>query len=135
MSIRNSSFEGKRGRSCIRIEDSANITLDNCNMGGGPFADVPWSAAGMWNARIAQAALSIVWSIFALASMMIAHRLRFRAAWVGGAALLAVVVGKLFFVDLSQVGGVERIVSFMGVGVLLLIIGYVAPVPPRQESA
>ncbi|HSC98280.1 MAG TPA: DUF2339 domain-containing protein [Casimicrobiaceae bacterium] len=99
------------------------------------WADVPWSAAGIWNARIAQAALSIVWSIFALASMMIAHRLRFRAAWVGGAALLAVVVGKLFFVDLSQVGGVERIVSFMGVGVLLLIIGYVAPVPPRQESA
>jgi uncharacterized membrane protein len=54
---------------------------------------------------------------------------------VAGAALLAVVVVKLFFVDLSQVGGVERIVSFMGVGVLLLVIGYVAPVPPRQEAA
>ena len=55
-------------------------------------------------------------------------------AWVAGAALLAVVVAKLFFVDLSQVGGVERIVSFMGVGVLLLVIGYMAPVPPRRES-
>jgi len=26
-------------------------------------------------------------------------------------------------------------VSFMGVGVLLLIIGYMAPVPPRRELA
>jgi uncharacterized membrane protein len=67
--------------------------------------------------------------------MLIANRLKYRAAWIGGAALLAVVVVKLFVVDLSQVGGVERIVSFIGVGVLLLIIGYVAPVPPRREPA
>ena len=84
---------------------------------------------------VVQAALSIVWSVFALAAMVVAHRRHYRAAWVAGAALLGVVVVKLFFVDLSQVGGVERIVSFMGVGVLLLVIGYVAPVPPRREAA
>lgn len=97
------------------------------------FADVPWTAGAMWASRIVQATLSLVWSVFALAAMVVANRRRYRAAWVAGAALLAVVVAKLFFVDLSQVGGVERIVSFMGVGVLLLIIGYVAPVPPRKE--
>jgi len=97
------------------------------------FADVPWTAGAMWASRIVQATLSLVWSVFALAAMVVANRRRYRAAWVAGAALLAVVVAKLFFVDLSQVGGVERIVSFMGVGVLLLIIGYVAPVPPRRE--
>ena len=99
------------------------------------WADVPWHVGAMWTSRIVQAALSIVWSVFALAAMVVAHRRHYRAAWVAGAALLAVVVVKLFFVDLSQVGGVERIVSFMGVGVLLLVIGYVAPVPPRQETA
>ena len=99
------------------------------------FADVPWHFGAMWTSRIVQAALSLVWSVFALAAMVVAHRRHYRAAWVAGAALLAVVVVKLFFVDLSQVGGVERIVSFMGVGVLLLVIGYVAPVPPRQEAA
>ena len=98
------------------------------------WADVPWSAAGMWASRTVQAALSIVWSVFALAAMVIAHRRRYRQAWVAGAALLAVVVAKLFLVDLSQVGGVERIVSFIGVGVLLLVIGYMAPVPPRREA-
>jgi uncharacterized membrane protein len=98
------------------------------------WADVPWSLAGLWASRTVQAALSLVWSLFALAAMVIANRRRYRVAWVAGAALLAVVVAKLFFVDLSQVGGVERIVSFMGVGVLLLIVGYMAPVPPRQEA-
>jgi uncharacterized membrane protein len=46
---------------------------------------------------------------------------------------MAVVVGKLFIVDLSQVGTVERIVSFIVVGLLMLVIGYFSPVPPRQE--
>ena len=47
---------------------------------------------------------------------------------------MAVVVIKLFFVDLSNVGGIERIVSFIGVGVLMLVIGYVSPVPPAAAG-
>jgi len=56
--------------------------------------------------------------------------------WLIGAALIAVVVAKLFFVELSNRGGLARIVSFIGVGVLLLVVGYFAPLPPkRPESA
>ncbi len=43
---------------------------------------------------------------------------------------MAIVVAKLFFVDLSNVGGIERIVSFIGVGLLMLVVGYFSPVPP-----
>lgn len=98
------------------------------------LADVPWSLAPLWASRVVQSALSIVWSLFALAAMVVANRRGYRIAWVAGAALLGVVVAKLFAVDLSQVGGVERIVSFIGVGGLLLVVGYMAPVPPRQEA-
>ena len=52
----------------------------------------------------------------------------------GGAVLMAVVVAKLFLVDLSGAGTVERIVSFIGVGVLMLVIGYLSPVPPKEEA-
>ena len=48
---------------------------------------------------------------------------------------MGVVVAKLFLVDLSHVGGIERIVSFIAVGVLMLVIGYFSPVPPRKEAA
>jgi uncharacterized membrane protein len=43
-------------------------------------------------------------------------------------------VAKLFFVELSNRGGLERIISFIGVGVLLLVVGYFAPLPPRQTA-
>ena len=57
-----------------------------------------------------------------------------RGVWITGATLMAVVVLKLFFIDLSNVGGMERIVSFIAVGVLMLVIGYFSPVPPRTAA-
>ena len=84
---------------------------------------------------LVQTALSIFWTVLALAAMAFATHRSIRALWFAGAALMAVVVAKLFLVDLSNVGGVERIVSFIGVGVLMLVIGYFAPVPPKAERA
>jgi uncharacterized membrane protein len=66
--------------------------------------------------------------------MVVATRLRIRRLWIVGGSLMAVVVAKLFLLDLSNIGGVERIVSFIGVGVLMLLIGYLSPVPPRTEE-
>jgi uncharacterized membrane protein len=47
---------------------------------------------------------------------------------------MIVVVAKLFLVDLSNVGTVARIASFISVGVLLLVTGYFAPLPPKANS-
>jgi uncharacterized membrane protein len=66
--------------------------------------------------------------------MLVAGRRRNRLVWLVGAALLAVVIAKLFLVDLSKVGSVERIVSFVGVGLLMLIVGYFSPLPPAREA-
>jgi drug/metabolite transporter (DMT)-like permease len=48
--------------------------------------------------------------------------------------VLAAVVVKLFAVDLAGVGTVGRIVSFLGVGLLMLLIGYLSPVPPQARE-
>jgi len=48
--------------------------------------------------------------------------------------LLGIVVLKLFFVELADRDGLFRIVSFIGVGALLLLVGYFAPVPPAASS-
>jgi uncharacterized membrane protein len=58
-------------------------------------------------------------------------RRQYRAAWLAGAGFMALVVVKLFLVDLGNTGTVERIVSFIGIGALLLVVGYFAPAPPR----
>jgi uncharacterized membrane protein len=55
--------------------------------------------------------------------------------WLAGAGLMAAVVGKLLLVDLSSAGTIERIVSFVGVGLLMLVIGYLAPAPPKEGAS
>ncbi len=96
--------------------------------------DVPYTAHALWRSTLVQAVLSLLWSSIALATMVYANRRQWRAPWMASATLLGVVVAKLFAVELSQVGTVTRIVSFIGVGLLLLLIGYLAPVPPRRPE-
>ena len=98
------------------------------------WAGVPLPLDAMLQSMLVQAALSIFWTVLALAAMATATRLRIRALWITGASLMAVVVVKLLVVDLSNIGGIERIVSFIGVGLLMLLIGYFSPVPPRKEA-
>ena len=45
----------------------------------------------------------------------------------------AIVVAKLLFIDFAHLAGLERIASFIGVGLLMLAIGYLAPVPPKGD--
>jgi uncharacterized membrane protein len=99
------------------------------------LAGVPWKLDALTESLLVQAVLSLLWTATAMALMVLAHRRTMRDWWGVGAALLAGVVVKLFFVDLSGQGTIERIVSFVGVGVLILVIGYLAPVPPSARQA
>jgi uncharacterized membrane protein len=98
------------------------------------WMDVPFNADALWNSTPMQVTLSIAWTLVGLAGMLLSSRLRLRSLWVGCAALLAVVVVKLFTVDLSQLSTVARIVTFLDVGSLLLVLGYFSPVPPSEEE-
>ncbi|MNM67532.1 hypothetical protein D3C81_790680 [compost metagenome] len=96
------------------------------------WAGIPFEPDDLLQSMVVQAGLSIVWTLIALGLMIFGHLRARRDLWMVGVALIAVVVVKLFFVELGNSGGLARIVSFIGVGVLLLIVGYFAPLPPRQ---
>ena len=81
-----------------------------------------------------QAALTLTWTATALPLMLVATRRAIRPLWMVGAALLALVVVKLFVLDLAALSGLPRVVAFLGVGVLLLLIGYLAPLPPAASG-
>ena len=98
------------------------------------WADVPYTLPGVLSSVLAQAALSVFWSVLALALMLYATSKARRTLWVVGAFLMGVVVVKLFLIDLSHVSGISRIVSFIAVGVLMLVVGYFSPVPPRDAQ-
>jgi uncharacterized membrane protein len=79
---------------------------------------------------VVQASLSIFWGTLALGAMVAGTRRGSRFIWFTGASLLGIVLAKMFLVDLSRIATVARIVSFIGVGVLMLVIGRFSPVPP-----
>jgi len=98
------------------------------------WVGIPYELEAMMQSTLAQSALSLLWAFTALATMLVATRIAARLLWLTGAALLVVVVIKLFLVDLSSIGTIERIVSFIGVGLLMLVVGYFSPLPPAAEE-
>jgi len=99
------------------------------------YADVAWNLNALYLSTLTQAALSIAWAICGVLAMVLGNRRGTRIVWMAGVALLGVVVFKLFFVELANQGSLFRIVSFIGVGTLLLLVGYFAPVPTLRRSA
>ncbi|MBL8512118.1 MAG: DUF2339 domain-containing protein, partial [Betaproteobacteria bacterium] len=99
------------------------------------WAAIPYRFDDLMRSVLVQTSLSIFWTLLALGAMLAGTKKQLRPIWFAGAGLMAVVVGKLFLVDLSNIGGILRIVSFIGVGVLMLVIGYIAPLPPAMTDA
>jgi uncharacterized membrane protein len=99
------------------------------------WGGVPYHVEGWLESRGVQTGLALLWSGLALILMLWGTRRHLRAPWLAGAALLAAVVLKLMLFDLQGSGTVLRIVSFIGVGVLMLVIGYVAPLPGSATAS
>jgi uncharacterized membrane protein len=94
----------------------------------------PITAYGIAHSTFVQAALSIFWGVLGFAAMTAAAKQKWRYVWMVGIGLMAVVIAKLFFVDLSSINTVARIASFLTVGLLLVVTGYLAPLPPKREA-
>lgn len=104
------------------------------------YLGIDYRIDALMASQFVQAMLSLTWCVTALVLMR-------RAAlqgkveggrpwlWIQGALLLGVVVAKLFIADLANVGSMARIVSFVGVGLLMVLIGYLAPYPSQPARA
>jgi uncharacterized membrane protein len=110
------------------------------------LAQVPFDADALWDSTPMQVTLSAAWSLLGLGGTVLGSKrglalrargpARFdRALWISSAVLLGVVVLKLFTVDLAQLSTLAKIGTFLGVGFLLVLVGYFAPVPPPRQSA
>ncbi len=96
------------------------------------FADIPYDQSDMVASGLFQVSTSIIWSGLAIILMVAALKKSSRSYWFAGAGLLALVVLKLFFIDLAESGSISRIISFLVVGGLMLLVGYFSPLPPKK---
>lgn len=88
----------------------------------------------IWSNGDVQLSLTLLWVILAFILMTFSSRRHIRQIWFVGAALLAIVVLKLLLLDLSQSGTLTRVISFIGSGIVMLVIAYLAPLPPTLSE-
>jgi uncharacterized membrane protein len=95
---------------------------------------IPWQLSALLASKLLQAGLTLAWTTTAVVLMFFATRRALRPLWMIGAGLLALSVGKLFLIDLGTLSGLPRVIAFLGVGTLLLLIGYLSPLPPAADT-
>ncbi len=98
------------------------------------YLGVEYAFLILFDNLVFQSGLSILWSIIAISMMLLAQKYQNRSLWLSAMGLLLVVIVKLFIIELSNSATVERIISFVSVGFIMLVIGYFAPFPPKKES-
>ncbi len=96
------------------------------------WVHIPYRLDRLLESNLVQTSLSIFWTILGLAGTIYASRVQSRRIWIYAAGLIGVVVAKLFFIDLDNSSSIERIVSFLVVGILLLVVGYFSPLPAKE---
>ncbi|MDO9220751.1 MAG: DUF2339 domain-containing protein [Thiobacillus sp.] len=99
------------------------------------FLDVALTGQALQHSALFQAGVSLLWTAVAIAAMLLGSRRQLRQTWFVGVGLLGIVGIKLLFLDLGQASLATRTATLLGMGGLILIAGYFAPAPPRNESA
>ncbi|OCG46209.1 hypothetical protein A9G35_05705 [Gilliamella sp. Choc5-1] len=96
--------------------------------------DISWMAYSLWHNNIVQMTASLLWMLTSVILITIGHRYSLRKIWYSGEIIQVIVIIKLIFVDIRELDGLLRAFAFIGVALLMLLIAYLAPLPPKQDN-
>jgi uncharacterized membrane protein len=85
-----------------------------------------------------QYTFSAIWLAFGVALLVIGLLLNSKPARLASAAVVLLTVAKVFLVDMADLAGIWRALSFIGLGLVLVGIGYLYQrllFPPRPAVA
>ena len=98
------------------------------------YFDTPYNDLTIWGNALVQLSLTLLWVSLAFITMSLASRKQIRSVWILGASILFIVTLKLVLFDLSHIGTLTRVISFLGAGLVMLIIAYIAPIPESEQA-
>jgi len=96
-----------------------------------PIERVPRGEA----AKLRSAALSVLWALYAFVAMGVGMWRRWAALRIGAIALFGLTVAKVFLVDLNALDAVYRILSFLVLGVVLILASFLYTKYRRRSVA
>ena len=96
---------------------------------GTALVAVALASVWLWVTRFTSAheyasGLTVAWALLALVVFVAGLALRERVYRIGGLVILALAVGRIFLVDVWQLETLYRILSFLVLGAVLLLLGY-----------
>ena len=94
----------------------------------------PYNDWEMWENALVQLSFTLLWVSLAFICMLTATKRNLRSLWIFGGCILVLVTLKLVLFDLSHIGTLTRVISFLGAGLVMLIIAYIAPMPELEEK-
>lgn len=97
------------------------------------YLGTPFNELALWKDSTVQLSFTLLWVSLAFMSMSLASRKKLRSVWILGGSILVIVTLKLVLFDLSHVGTLSRVISFLGAGFVMLIIAYIAPMPESEN--
>lgn len=80
------------------------------------------------------AMVSLLWAIFGSVLTIWSQKAASRTLWVGGASLLVASAIKLLLIDFGSLGQLANILAVIAAGVVFLLVGWLAPLPPAPAS-
>lgn len=99
------------------------------------YLGTPYNDLAIWQDASVQLSLTLLWVSLAFITMSLSSKKQIRAVWILGASILSIVIFKLVILDLSHIGTLSRVISFLAAGLVMLIIAYIAPIPEVQGSS
>ena len=114
----------------------AYVTLEIRRLYHGPILSTgPTTAAEQYT-------YSIAWLVFGVMLLGAGIVFNSQRARLASAVVIALTIGKAFLIDMSELTGVYRALSFMGLGIVLVAIGWLyqrilfrKPPPPIPATA
>ncbi|MCL2129927.1 MAG: DUF2339 domain-containing protein, partial [Treponema sp.] len=96
------------------------------------FAGIRWDEVASSGGF--QLCLFVFWALYGILHIVLGHKKKKRIPWIAGAILVAIDIIKLILFDMRDINTVPRILSFFAAGLVLLFIGWAAPLPPPHLS-
>ncbi|OTG86660.1 hypothetical protein B9T31_06540 [Acinetobacter sp. ANC 4558] len=98
------------------------------------YLGTPLNQIEVWSNATIQLSFTLLWVILAFIAMSVASRKCLKPLWILGGSILIIVTLKLVLLDLSHIGTLTRVISFLGAGFIMLIIAYIAPIPTSSPQ-
>jgi uncharacterized membrane protein len=97
-----------------------------------------WAVAGAATDIVRQAMLSGAWALYAAVAIAAGIRRQYRPIRYFGIALFALTLAKVFAIDLGTLTGIDRIIAFLVIGIVLLFASFLYQrgrvVPSHREQ-